>query len=198
MSDSAAEKPSGLPVEKPAIREEIIKRPTGEFVTMNRGAGGQFVKKARTMPKSFDVTRLMRTLLSTPVANSDGKMDKGAKTRFVKMFESVYTIVTTDPNQPVRDKLGNVMYDSETGKPVTMYDAKIAMASIQGFKELMLRAYGMPSKSDEEMDAMKTQGVKIVVITPPAEMMNQTVKEDKPRERLVPAFIEGEVVENKF
>ena len=153
MSDSAEEKPSGLPVEKPAIREEIIKRPTGEFITMNRGAGGQFVKKARTMPKSLDVTRLMRKLLASPVANANGKFDKGAESRIKQMFDNIFEIAATNPNQPLQDKFGNAVLD-EKGKVVTYMDAKCAMASVQAFKELMLRAYGMPSKSDEEMEAL--------------------------------------------
>ena len=192
MSDSV-ENPSELPVQKPAITEEIIKRPEGTFVTMNRGEGGKFVKKARTMPKSLDVTRLMRKLLASPVANSNGKIDKGAEARIKQMFDNIFEIAATNPNQPLKDKLGNVIYDEE-GKVVTYMDAKCAMASVQAFKELMLRAYGMPSKSDEEMEALKTQGVKIVIITPPAEMMNQTVKEDKPRERLTPAFLDAEII----
>jgi hypothetical protein len=195
MSDSA-EKNSELPVQKPAVTEEIIKRPEGTFVTMNRGEGGKFVKKARTMPKSLDVTRLMRKLLASPVANANGKFDKGAESRIKQMFDNIFEIAATNPNQPLQDKFGNVVLD-EKGKVVTYMDAKCAMASVQAFKELMLRAYGMPSKSDEEMEALKTQGVKIVIITPPAEMMNQTVKEDKPRERLVPAFLDAEIVENK-
>jgi hypothetical protein len=61
---------------------------------------------------------------------------------------------------------------------------------------MMLRAYGMPTKSDEEMEAMKTQGVKVVILQHP-EMMDKKVYEEKPREALVPAFIEGEFTENK-
>jgi len=67
---------------------------------------------------------------------------------------------------------------------------------VQAFKELMLRAYGMPSKSDEEMDALKTQAVKVVILQHP-DMMDKKVYEEKPRETLVPAFIEAEIVENK-
>lgn len=82
------------------------------------------------------------------------------------------------------------------GVPLTVKDAKLAMASTQAFKELMLRAYGMPSKSDEEIDAMKKDGVKIVIIAPP-EMVNKDIVVETTREKLVPSFIEGEVVENQ-
>ena len=75
--------------------------------------------------------------------------------------------------------------------------AKVMMASAQNFKEIMLRGYGAPSKSDEELNAMKMQKVSVVIITPPAEFMNKEVKEDKPREPLEPAFLDAEIVENK-
>jgi hypothetical protein len=178
----------------PAITTELIKMPSGELVTKNRGEGGKFVKKARTMPKSLDVTRLLRNLLNQPMAGEDGKMRKGDITRMRKMFDNIFTIASMSPEQPVFDKLGNLVYVD--GKPLTVKDAKIAMASTQAFKELMLRAYGMPSKSDEEIDALKTQSVKIVLLQYP-EMMDKTVVEDKPREALKPAFIEAEIIENK-
>lgn len=195
MSDSEEKTPE-LPVQKPAVTEAIIKRPEGGFVTMNRGEGGKFVKKARTMPKSQDVTRLMRKLLASPVANANGKFDKGAEVRIKQMFDNIFEIAATNPNQPLQDKFGNAVLD-EKGKVVTYMDAKCAMASVQAFKELMLRAYGMPSKSDEELEALKTQGVKVVILQHP-ELMDKTVYEEKPKPKLEPAFAEvTEITENK-
>jgi len=59
-----------------------------------------------------------------------------------------------------------------------------------------LRVYGAYNKSDEELDAMKSQGVKFVVITPPAEMMNKEIVPDEPKVALKPAFLEGEFTED--
>ena len=135
-------------------------------------------------------------------------MTKGDRTRFRKMFDNIFSIASMSPESPVFDKLGNVVWSTppvvddegkivKHGVPLTVKDAKLSMASTQAFKELMLRAYGMPSRSDEELDALKEQGVKIVIITPPEEMVNKEVVEEKPKEKLTPSFIEAEIVENK-
>jgi hypothetical protein len=195
-SENAIENQTPIKTEK---NEEIVMR-KGEPVKLLRGGGGRFQKSPKTMPKTIDVTRLMRNLLNQPIANEDGKLTKGGISRFRKLFDNIYNIATMSPEQPVMDRLGNVLYvvgDDGNKHPLMVKDAKIAMASVQAFKELMLRAYGMPSKSDEEMEAMKTQGVKIVILQHP-EMMDKTVVEDKPRPKLEPAFAEVlEITENK-
>ena len=82
------------------------------------------------------------------------------------------------------------------GTQRTYFSDKIAGVAVQAFDKLALRVYGAYNKSDEELDAMKSQGVKFVVIAPP-DMMNREVIEDKPKEALKPAFLEGEFVEDK-
>jgi hypothetical protein len=112
------------------------------------------------------------------------------------MFDNIVLIASTSPHQPVLDKLGHPIRLAD-GSYLTVMDAKCAMASVQAFKELSLRAYGAPSKSEEEIEAMQTQGVKIVVLTPPEFMINKQITEEKPREKLTPSFIEAEIVDNK-
>jgi ABC-type xylose transport system substrate-binding protein len=85
----------------------------------------------------------------------------------------------------------------EDGKPLTYKDAKMAMASVQAFKELMLRAHGEAPKNDAEIEALQTQGVKILVITPPAEMMRREILTEPEHTKLEPKFIEGEIVPDK-
>jgi|SRR5665213_2090959 len=195
MQDSAGKNPE-QPGTPPAVSTEMVRHKGNPDILTKRirGEGGKFQKQAKTMPKSLDVTRLLRNLLAQPLAGPDGKMRKGDVSRMRAMFDNIFTIATLVPEQPVFDKFGNLVYVD--GKPLTAKDAKIAMASVQAFKELMLRAYGMPSKSDEEIDALKTQGVKIVILQHP-EMMDKNVIEDKPREALKPAFIDAEIIENK-
>lgn len=196
MEDSEAKIEGNAGEEKtPAVSIEMVRHLGTENLSKRiRGEGGKFVKQPKTMPKSLDVTRILRNLLNQPLTDADGKMVRGGATRLRKMFDNIFTIASMDPEQPVFDKFGNLVYVD--GKPLTQKDAKIAMASVQAFKELMLRAYGMPSKSDEEMDALKTQAVKVVILQHP-DMMDKKVYEEKPRETLVPAFIEAEIVENK-
>jgi hypothetical protein len=192
MADSEKEKPGSE--KTPEIHEELILHPeSGEFVKANRKANGRFAKKSREMPSSLEVTRLMRTLLNQAETGPDGHIIKGSKSRFRKMFDKLLEIATCDFQQPVFDKFGNALVN-EDGTPMTQKDAKVMMATVQAFKELMLRAHGEAPKNDAELEALQTQGVKIVIIQPPAEMMNREVIEDSPRQALKPAFIEGEFV----
>lgn len=194
MEDSEV-KTEEQPVEKPAVSIEMVHHKGTEHLSKRmRGEGGKFVKQPKSLPKTLDVTRLLRNLLSQPLADENGKMIKGGATRLRKMFDNIFTIATLEPAQPLFDKFGNPFVDEE-GKPILVKDAKIAMASVQAFKELMLRAYGMPTKSDEEMEAMKTQAVKVVILQHP-ELMDKTVYEEKTKEELKPNFIEGEFVTN--
>jgi hypothetical protein len=200
MSDSV-EKTIEQPGVTSATSIEMVKHKGDPDILTKRirGESGKFQKQSKTMPKSLDVTRLLRNLLNQPLAGEDGKIRRSDATRMRKMFDNIYTIASTDPNQPVIDKLGYVVYltnDKGEKRPLLIMDAKVAMASVQAFKELMLRAYGMPSKSDEEIDALKTQGVKIIILQHP-ELMDKVVVADKPKEPLKPAFIEGEFTENK-
>src|SRR5271157_5201151 len=180
----------------PAVSIEMVRHNGKDTLTKRmRGEGGKFVKQPKTMPKSLDVTRLLRNLLNQPVADENGKMTKGGLTRLRKMFDNIYQIAIMPSEQPLLDKFGKPMLDA-AGRVVTIKDAKIAMASVQAWKELMLRAHGMPSKSDEELESMKTQAVKVVILQHP-DMMDKNIYEEKPRETLKPAFIDAEIVENK-
>jgi len=180
----------------PAVSIEMVRHNGKDTLTKRmRGEGGKFVKQPKTMPKSLDVTRLLRNLLNQPVADENGKMTKGGLTRLRRAFDNIYQIAIMPAEQPLMDKFGHAMTDAK-GNVITIKDAKVAMASVQAWEKLMLRAYGMPSKSDEELEALKTQGVKVVILQHP-EMMDRTVYEDKPKEELKPAFIEAEIIENK-
>jgi hypothetical protein len=111
------------------------------------------------------------------------------------MLDNAIKNASMNAERPVFDKLGNQVFN-EDGTPLLVVDPKVMMASAQNLKEVMLRAYGAPSKSDEELNAMKLQTVKVVIMQHP-EMMDKTVVEDKPHEKPVPAFIDAEIIENK-
>jgi hypothetical protein len=188
-----SEKTSGPLEEKPAVTEELVLHAKSQdFVKANRKKNGQFAKKDRAMPPTREITHLMRTLLNQAETGPDGHIVKGSQSRFRKMFNKLFEIATCDFEQPVTDKLGNAVMVN--GKPLTVKDPKIMMAVVQAQKEMMLRAHGDPSKNEAEVEAMQQHGVRIVVIQPPAEMMNRDVVEDAPRPALKPAFIEGEFV----
>jgi hypothetical protein len=190
MEDSVEKKPSENPEAKPqGTSVEMVRHMgTDKLSKRIRGEGGKFVKQPKTMPKSEDMTRYIRNVLNRAEANEDGVITKGSKSRISRMISNIIKNAEMDAEQPVYDKCGN-----QTG---TAVDPKIMMASAQNFKEIMLRGYGAPSKSDEELNAMKTQSVKVIVLSHP-ELMDKTVVEDKPHEKPVPAFIDAEIIENK-
>jgi hypothetical protein len=186
VADSEEKKPSDP---KPS-EEIVIRRDTPTKIV--RGEGGKFKKQAKTMPKTQDMTRLLRNLCMTAEAGPDGVMRRGDVSRNRKMFDNMVRIASQDPNIPLYDKeTGLPLLDAE-GKPRTYFSDKIAGVAVQAFDKLGLRVWGAYNKSDEELDALKTSGVKFVVVPFPAEMMNKEIVEDLPKPALKPAFIEGE------
>jgi hypothetical protein len=161
---------------------------TDKLTKRIRGEDGKYKKQPKTMPKSEDMTRYIRNVLNRAEANEDGVITKGSKSIINRMVKNITKNAMMDAEQPVYDKMGN-----QVG---TTVDPKIMMAAAQNFKEIMLRGYGAPSKSDEELNAMKTQSVKVIVLSHP-ELMDKNVYEEKPRPKLEPAFIDAEIVENK-
>jgi len=190
MEDSVEKKPEQPGTEKSPVEsvEMVRHMGTDKLTKRIRGENGKFVKQPKTMPKSEDMTRYIRNVLNRAEANEDGVITRGSKSVIHKMVKNITKNAMMDAEQPVYDKFGN-----QVG---TAVDPKIMMASAQSFKEIMLRGYGAPSKSDEELNAMKTQSVKVIIIQHP-ELMDKNVYEDKPKEPPTPAFLDAEIVENK-
>src|ERR1035437_3610865 len=187
MAEDSVEKTSEQPVSKPAESVEMV-RNNSKLSKRIRGEGGKFQKQPKTMPKSEDMTRYLRNVLNRAEANEDGTITKGSKSRISKMTNNIIKNAEMNAERPVFDKLGNIVLDEE-GRVVTAVDPKVMMASAQNYKEIMLRAYGTPQKSDEEINALKTQTVKVVILQHP-ELMDKTVYEEKPKPKLEPAFAE--------
>jgi hypothetical protein len=157
----------------------------GGFSTRLKDKSGKFVRKPKQVPETREVTDMMRRLLNSAEADSNGKLIKGAKTRFRKMFDNMVDIATNRATIKEFDKEGNL--ESESA------DAKAMMAAVKAFEVLMARAYGKVAPGDEEMDALKTAGVKIVVIPPPDLMHPETVAEDH-KSPTKPSFIDAEII----
>jgi hypothetical protein len=78
------------------------------------------------------------------------------------------------------------------GKPLTVKDAKAMMASAKSFDTLLKASLGNPKPVEEQ------HKIAIVMVGFPENMMNKEIVEDKPREKLVPAFAEvTEIVTNE-
>ena len=174
MADSEVEKTEeiqeqGLSEIKPTGPVPVLmKTRHGTYVERLRDEKGRIVKNPKRIPDAREVTSFMRTFLNSRVANADGKITSGSKKRVEKMFNRIWEIAT-DPNP----------------------DPKSKMAAVKAFEAITLRAYGRPSISDEDKDALQRSGVRIVVINAPEGL---PLTEERPKEPRKPDFLEGEVV----
>jgi hypothetical protein len=126
------------------------------------------MKKPRPMPSAKELVRVGRQLLTSAEVGPDGKMIRGATTRHRKIFDNLVRIATLETDDP-----------------------KALMSIIKAAELLYLRFYGKPSASDEEIEALKIHGVRVVIVQAP-ELQNKEVVEEKPKETLKPSFIDAE------
>jgi hypothetical protein len=63
------------------------------------------------------------------------------------------------------------------------------MASVKAYEIMMRRALGKEAPSEQELDKLTTQPVKVVVIQAP-QLMHPEIQEEKPQEVLKPSFAE--------
>jgi hypothetical protein len=150
--------------------EIVVRSPEGTLVTRLKDEKGRFVKKPRPLPSTKEITRLGRTLLNSAEAGPDGKAIKGTATRHRRIFDNLVRIATLETEDP-----------------------KALMAVIKAAELLYLRYVGKPSASEEELEALKTSGVKIVVVQPP-ELVNNAPAEER-KEPAKPSFLDAEIIQ---
>lgn len=68
-------------------------------------------------------------------------------------------------------------------------DPKAMMAAVKAFEVLRTSALGKPAPSEQELDKLTANPIKVVVIQAP-KLMYPEVVEEKPMETLVPAWVE--------
>jgi hypothetical protein len=166
------EKPMVVPEEKPkGPLSLIVRNVNGTFSErLKDPKTGHFMKKQRPMPSAKELVRVGRQLLTSAEVGPDGKMIRGATTRHRKIFDNLVRIATLETDDP-----------------------KALMSIIKAAELLYLRFYGKPSASDEEIEALKVHGVKIVVVQSPT-LMHPDVVEQKPEDKSAPSFINAEFV----
>jgi hypothetical protein len=156
-------------VEVAKVTSITVRNRDGSFRTMNKDEKGHFIKKARPLPSALEVTRTMRKFLEkTPAGQTES--------RILRITENIADIADCRELDP------------KTG----LRDPKMAMASVKAFEALWLRAYGKPSLSDDEKDALKHSGVKIVIVEAPTCL---PAAEEPKEEKKQPSFAEAEVVQ---
>jgi len=182
MAEDSVEKPQEVSQEVPKESTEekpkgplelVVRNTNGTFSTrLKDPKTGHFMKKDRPLPSAKELVRAGRQLLTSAEAGPDGKLIKGSKTRHRKIFDNLVRIATLEPDDP-----------------------KALMAIIKAAELLYLRFYGKPSASDEEIEALKVHGVKVVIVQAP-ELQNKEVVEEKPKEILKPSFVDAEFTTN--
>ncbi len=73
-------------------------------------------------------------------------------------------------------------------------DAKCMMAAVKAFEALRLSALGKPAPSDQELDKLTTQPVRVVIVTAPQLMHPEVQPEKKLTDKTKPSFIDAEIV----
>jgi hypothetical protein len=146
-----------------APTEIVVRNADGvTFSTRLKDEKGRFLRKPKAMPEGREFTRKMRKTLNKLV-------EKGDMTEFEKAFINMLRIAQNEDTDP-----------------------KAMSAAVLAFKELSMRALGKPSASDEEIEALKTSGVKVILVQPP-QLMHQDIKEEQKE----PQFIEAEILDKK-
>jgi hypothetical protein len=167
VADSENE-PKPLPQSLPeGVTSLVVRNPKDkDGVTTTRevlkNAKGQFVKKPKPLIPTIEFTRRERKKLYSP------SKDKGKEglTEHDVAFLNMLRIAQNEDSDP-----------------------KAMMAAVKAYEILMRRALGKEAPSEQELDKLTSQAVKVVVIQAP-QLMHPEIIEEKPQEVLKPSFAE--------
>lgn len=158
--------------EQPAESTELVVRNADgkTFSTRIKGKDGKFMRKGKGMPSSQQMTKLGRKILTKRITLEDGNIT------------TVFEHMTWWMTEIARGTAGN--------------DPKEHMAAVQAYKVVLERLVGKIPPSDEELEALQTGGVKVLIIQPP-QLMNNDLKKDSEEPKFIPAEIVEENKEEK-
>ena len=163
---------------------EIVKNRDNSDRVVLRASSGMFMLK----PDPLSKQEIQKSIL-TKVSETDAQ----GSSVIERVLDCQIEGATTSAHRPLLDKLGNVVRDEE-GNIVTFVDSKVLMASAKA-ASVVLKASGLEQPEKEQVQLNR---VEIVIITPPAHMMNKEVtrEEDAPYHRPMkqPSFAEVESI----
>ena len=146
------------------VRNPLGKDGTQTFREVLKDAQGKFLKKARPPIPVIDFVKAGRKRLAQ-IREGTGQ------TEDMCIFDELLDIIHT----PIeRDKQG-------------LPDAKFAMAKAKCVETLFLFYKGKPATAESDLEALKHDGVKIVIVQPP-DLMHSEITEEKKEEKKVPSF----------
>lgn len=161
MADSAENKPKPQADQiPPETSLVLVKNKDGSLTEKLRSAKGTFVKRPKPLIPTIEFTRAERKKLNSV------RSDKEGLTEYMVAFMNIVRIAQCEDNDP-----------------------KSMMAAVKAFEVLRTSALGKPASSEQDLDRITTQPVKVVVIQAP-QLMHPDVIEEKPKEILTPTWVE--------
>jgi hypothetical protein len=144
-----------------------------------RGENGRFARSRARLDKELRVTEKveddLRALLTKPATDAEGKPKVDAKGKTIPLHIAV------------AEHLLNMA--------LTLKDEKAIGAAGKTLESIMTRGLGKPSDSAVTREALKTQGISVIVIPVPDNLMHPEPVQEKPREVLKPpSWAKAEVV----
>jgi hypothetical protein len=167
MSDSEKEQPQAIPQKPPeGTSLVVIRTKDGGTREMLRNEKGTFVKKPRPLIPTIEFTRRERKTLNSV------RSDKEGLTEYMVAFMNMLRIAQNEDSDP-----------------------KAMMAAVKAFEILRLSALGKPAPSEQELDKLTNQPVKVIIVQAPQLMHPDVVDADKVRAaKTQPSFIDAEVI----
>ena len=160
MADSAKE-PKAIAEPLPeGVTAIVVSNQHGAIREALKDSKGRFVKKARPLIPTVEFTRAERKKLNMVRSDKDGL------TEYMVAFMNIVRIAQNEDSDP-----------------------KAMMAAVKAFEVLRTSALGKPAPSEQELDKLTANPIKVVVIQAP-KLMYPEVVEEKPMETLVPAWVE--------
>ena len=111
---------------------------------------GQFIKKPKPLLPTIEFTRAERKLLNTASKTKEGL------TEYMHAFLNLVRIAQYDGSDP-----------------------KGMMAAVKAFEVVRLSALGKPAPSEQELDKLTNQPVKVIIVQAPQLMHPEVVDADK-------------------
>jgi len=159
MSDS--EEPKPIPVATPpGTSLEIVRTKEGGTREMIRNEKGHFVKKPKPLIPTIEFTRKERKILNRVRSDRDNMSEHEIA------FMNILRIAQNEDSDP-----------------------KAMMAAVKAYEIVRNSALGKIAPSEQEMDKLTTQPVRVVVIQAP-QLMHPEVQEERAQELLKPSFAE--------
>ncbi len=176
MDSETKDKPQAAPNVPPGTSLVVVRnQPNKDGVVTSRemlkDSKGKFVKKIKPLLPTIEFVRARRKRLA--------QVNKDGITEDMAIINELIDIIHAP-----------ICVDAKSGLP----DAKMAMAKIKAVEVLWLFTNGKPAPSEQELDKLQTQPVRVIMVNAP-QLMHPDIQEEKQQEtKTKPAFAEAEVI----